>query len=55
MRMINGRVYGSKGMDTMKKAEQEALRGPAFKEWGQAGLGSNARAGEEEEDDGSGE
>lgn len=54
MRMINGRVYGSKGMDTIKKAEQEALKGPDFKEWGQQGLGSNSRTAAEEEEDGSG-
>ena len=53
--MLNGRVYGSRVMESAKQVEKEAQKGEVFKEWGDSGLGSNSRAEEEDEDDGSGE
>ncbi|KAL7410834.1 hypothetical protein BDY24DRAFT_398635 [Mrakia frigida] len=52
--MLNGRVYGSRAMESAKQVERVALEGESFKEWGSQGLGSVGRAEEEDEDDGSG-
>lgn len=54
-RMLNGRAYGVKGgVEAIRKAEEEARRGPEFSEWGSVGsMGSNS-VNREEEDDGSG-
>lgn len=54
-RMLNGRAYGVRGgVEAIKKAEEDALRGPEFSEWGSAGsMGSNSAPGADD-DDGSG-
>jgi hypothetical protein len=56
-RMLNGRAYGVKGgVEAIRKAEEDALRGPEFSEWGSVGsMGNNSRPGDEDSDDGTGE